>query len=175
MTLFHKHGFKCVSAINLLTASGENLCNNYFDPEGPLMAEWRQETGLFEIATDEEIRDMEDFLLNKKREGTLESFMRLHDHTQDRGHETLFACIAQSASQPIMRFDSEMPLQAKDVNPSPTKELCVKRHKISRFVLATETNNPLPEIEMDYKGRRRFNKLKRMFFYWSIPLYREET
>ena len=167
MTLFHKHSFKCVSAINLLTASGENLCNNYFDQEGPLMAEWRQETGLFEIATDEEIRDMEDFLLNKKREGTLENFMRRHDHTQDRGHETLFACIAQSASQPIIRPDSGMPLQAKGVNPSPVRELRAKRHKISRFVLATETNNPLPELEMDQKPIR--------FFYWSIPLYREET
>lgn len=96
ISLFQKHNFKCVSAVNLLTAAGENFYNNYFDPESPLSADWRRATSVFDIATDQEIKEMEGFLLDKKRKGTLEKFMIEHDHTQDRGHGTLFAYIAQS-------------------------------------------------------------------------------
>ena len=96
LSLFHKNNFKCVSALNLLTAAGDNLCDNYFDPESPLIAEWRKATGLFEIATDQEIKEIEEFLLDRKQKGTLEKFMKYHDHTQERGHETLFVCIALS-------------------------------------------------------------------------------
>ena len=68
------------------------MCHNYFDPENPLIAEWRQATSLFEVATDEEIQEMEEFLLNKKRDGTLKRFMKHHDNSQERAH----VCIAQS-------------------------------------------------------------------------------
>lgn len=96
ISLFQMHNFKCVSAVNLLTATGDNFLNDYFDPEGPLKDEWRRATSVFDIATDEEIKEMEGFLLDKKRKGTLEKFMIEHNHTQDRGYGTLFAYIAQS-------------------------------------------------------------------------------
>ena len=38
----------------------------------------------FDKATDQEINEMEKFLLDKKQKGTLEKFMIEHDHTQER-------------------------------------------------------------------------------------------
>ena len=96
ISLFHKHNYKCVSAVNLLTAAGDNVYKNYFDPESPLTAEWRQATSLFDIATAEEIEELESFLLDKKQKGILDQFMNQCDHTKERGYGTLFACISQS-------------------------------------------------------------------------------
>ena len=78
------------------TAAGDHFFKNYFDPESPLTAEWRQATSLFDIATEEEIEEMKAFLLDKKQKGILDQFMNQCDHTQERGAYTLFACISQS-------------------------------------------------------------------------------
>ena len=94
--LFHKHAFKCASALNVLTAADESFFNDYFDPEIPLNVEWRQAFGCFDMATDKEIKEMEGFLLDKKQKGTLEKFMQHNDHTQERGQGTLFTCIAET-------------------------------------------------------------------------------
>lgn len=93
---FHKHGFRCVTAMNLLNATGVDIYPNYLDPESILDEEWRQATSIFGIATDTEIKEMESVVLDKKKDGTMEVFVHANDHTHKRGLVTLFACISDA-------------------------------------------------------------------------------
>lgn len=93
MDMFDKHGFQCVTAINLITAAGENINLNYSDPESILDEDWRQASSMFGIATDAEIEEMISAIYDKKENGTLEQFVKENDHMNKRGFVTLFACM----------------------------------------------------------------------------------
>lgn len=93
MTLFAKHGFKCVSALNLLHRPESTMFPGYWDPEGPMNNKWRTATNMFKIISDEELKEMEEFMIELKRKGTLDQFARDQDHTKERGLSTLFVCI----------------------------------------------------------------------------------
>ena len=96
MDMFDTHGFQCVTAMNLLTTKGANIYCSHLDPEAPLDEDWRIATNFFDIATDLEIKEMESAILAMKQNGTLETFVRENDHTQERGFVTIFACISKT-------------------------------------------------------------------------------
>ena len=93
---FDKHGFRCVTAMNLLNATGVHIYPNYLDPESILDKNWQKATSLFDIASGTEIKKMESTVLDKKKDGTLESFVKENDHSHKRGLVTLFACIPKA-------------------------------------------------------------------------------
>ena len=93
---FDKHGFRCVTAMNLLNATGVHIYPNYLDPESILDKNWQKATSLFDIASGTMIKKMESAVLDKKKDGTLESFVKENDHSHKRVLVTLFACIPKA-------------------------------------------------------------------------------
>ena len=92
IALFKKHGYKCVSAMNFLSAT-KTIFVDYHDPEGPLNEEWRVGTNEFGLADGREIDDMEEKLLALKEKGKLRDFVEEHDKTLEMGISTLFVCV----------------------------------------------------------------------------------
>lgn len=94
LALFAKHGFQCVSSLNLLNVAESVVYPRYWDPEAPLDVTWRAGTNMFGIASDQEVKEMEECLTDLKRKGTLGQFISDHDHSKERGNLTLLVCIS---------------------------------------------------------------------------------
>ena len=79
--MLDKHGFRVVTAMNILNANGSNIYSNYLEPESlldeDLDEDRRQATCLFDIATDTEIREMVSAILDKQENGTLGLFVKI--------------------------------------------------------------------------------------------------
>ena len=89
LRMFNKCGFECQTKLNFL---GADLWKNYLDPEGPLKKEWRLGDSLFGYATNEEIKEIEDYVRTMKENGTLEKFVEENDKTLEIGVLTLIVC-----------------------------------------------------------------------------------
>ena len=92
IALFSKHGFKCVSAMNLIPTT--SIFDDRLNPEGPLNEDWRIGTSMFQLAGPEKEKEMVQFVLDMKDKGTLEQFVSDHDRTTEIGEMTLFVCIS---------------------------------------------------------------------------------
>ena len=92
--MFTKHGFKCVSEMNLLMGATPSLFKNYLDPEGPLKKDWRIGTSAFGLANEEDMKEVESMITEMKEKGTLERFIREHDRTAELGIAALYVCIS---------------------------------------------------------------------------------
>ena len=95
VALFEKHGYRCVAALNLLSAT-KTIFVDYHDPEGPLKEDWRVGTNEFGLADAQEVHEMEAKLRDLKENGNLRKFMEENDKTLEMGISTLFACVAHS-------------------------------------------------------------------------------
>lgn len=91
---FTNNGYQCVAAMNLLSVTKQTQLVNYFDHEGPLKTEWRKGTSVYEIATEEELEELEEKLLSIEETQSLQQFMMEHDRTSEMGVLTIFACIS---------------------------------------------------------------------------------
>ena len=94
LEMFAKHGFRCVSEMNLLTGATPSLFKNYLDPEGPLKEEWIIGTNAFGLANATEMQEIENIVTELKEKGKLERFMREHDKSSELGIVALFVCIS---------------------------------------------------------------------------------
>ena len=94
LSLFSKHGFQCVTALNMLNLPASMIFLEYWDSEGPLDGKWRSGTNLFETVSNKEIKEMEDIVKDLKRKGNLTKFINEHDHSKDKGVGTLFICVS---------------------------------------------------------------------------------
>ena len=94
MALFNKHGFRCVSALNLLSTGAPHFNDIYLNPEGPLNEDWRTATSMFQIAGPEKEKEIMNRVLDMKEKDNLTQFMNAHDRTSDIGMMTLFVCIS---------------------------------------------------------------------------------
>ena len=95
LAIFDRSGFQCVAAMNLLATDSPNFIQNYSDCEGPLKADWRNGTCMFECVGDKLLNEMETSLLEMKAKGTLNTFMKDNDRTADKGMLTVFACVSK--------------------------------------------------------------------------------
>ena len=89
--MFEKCHFKLVSKLSIL---GSELIKNYYDPEGPLKKEWRDGMSIFGLATDMELRGIEEKVGNMIKEGTMEQFMNDNDKSSQIGFLTILTCIS---------------------------------------------------------------------------------
>ena len=89
--MFKKCNFKVVSKLSIL---GSELIKNYYDPEGPLKKEWRDGMSIFGLATDMELRGIEEKVGNMIKEGTMEQFMNDNDKSSQIGFLTILTCIS---------------------------------------------------------------------------------
>ena len=83
--LFVKYGFLCASAINIFPTPTSSMTSDYWNPEGPLSAEWRSATNFFEVPGHEIVKEMMSIVNAMKERGTLKQFMIDHDHTLKKG------------------------------------------------------------------------------------------
>ena len=92
MDMFGRHGFRCVTAVNLLTATATNIYPNFLEPDSILDESWRQASNMFDVATNVEMDQMITAARDKKANGGLDAFVKENDHTSSRGFVTIFAC-----------------------------------------------------------------------------------
>ena len=97
LAIFDRTGFECVAAMNLLATKMPSMFRNYFDSDGPLKAEWRIGTSMFESYGDQLLNEMETSFLKLKEQGKLKKFMEDHDRTAEIGMVTVFACVAKGS------------------------------------------------------------------------------
>ena len=91
LKMFAAHDFNCVSKLNILSSG---FHENYFDPEGPLKKEWREGISFFSFATEEEIRDIEQFTRELIENVKIEQFIEEHDKQYEIGNLMILACIS---------------------------------------------------------------------------------
>ena len=91
MTMFEKCGFRCKTKLSVL---GNDMYENYYDPQGPLKTTWRNIESMFGLATDKEIRDIEDSVRKMNENGKMLQFIKEHDRSSELGVFTLLACTA---------------------------------------------------------------------------------
>ena len=96
MDIFNRHGFQCLTAMNLLTSTDTLIYPTFLDPDSILDGDWRHAINIFDIATDAEINQLISAILGKKENGTLDPFVKDNDHTNNRGLVTIFACISKT-------------------------------------------------------------------------------
>ena len=91
MAMFEKSGFRCESKLSVL---GNSQYGNYFDVEGPLKKSWRNIESMFGMATEKDIRDIEDYVRRMNENGKMAEFIRDHDRSLELGVFSLLACTA---------------------------------------------------------------------------------
>ena len=90
-TMVEKCHFKVISKLSIL---GSEMVKTYYDPEGPLKKEWRDGMSLFGLATDSEIRGIEEKVRKMNKEGTMEQFMKDNDKSSQIGFLTILTCLS---------------------------------------------------------------------------------
>ena len=87
--LFSRCGYRCISALNFLNLKSQAFFPDYWDTEGPLKMKWRKATCIFDVASDGEIKEMEESVKELREKGILEEYAAKNDHSSDRGILTL--------------------------------------------------------------------------------------
>ena len=90
-TMVEKCQFKVVSKLSIL---GSEMVKTYYDPKGPLKREWRDGMSLFGLATESEIRGIEEKVRKMNKEGTMEQFMKDNDKSSQIGFLTILTCLS---------------------------------------------------------------------------------
>ena len=94
MNLFAKHGFNCLSAMNLVPTATSFYNKYYLNPEGPLDEDWRNGVCIFQSAGTEVEKELVQMVLDMKEKGTLTQFVIDHDRSSEIGIITLYSCIS---------------------------------------------------------------------------------
>ena len=92
--MFKKCGYRVVSEMNLLTGATPSLFTNYYDLDGPLKETYRTGTSAFDIASSDEIKEIETIVRGLKTTGRLKQFVNDHDRTAELGIASLYCCIS---------------------------------------------------------------------------------
>ena len=80
--MLNESGFKCFTKLNLL---GCETLKDFYDGEVSLREDWRKSLSLFDMASDEEIREIESYVQELKDRGKLKEFVKRNDETLDVG------------------------------------------------------------------------------------------
>ena len=91
LVMVEKAGFKCVTKLSVL---GNELYENYFDPEGPLKEEWRKTDSMFGLATEKELESIKQFVREMNENGKMVQYIKERDRSSEIGLILLLVCIA---------------------------------------------------------------------------------
>ena len=92
MNLFTKHGYQCVSAMNLIPTPASFYNEHCLHPEAPLDKGWRDGICVLQIAGSKTENELIQMVLNMKQKGTLNQYVTDHDRSSEIGVMTLFVC-----------------------------------------------------------------------------------